>query len=366
MKEETKHIIFSGGGTLGSVMPLLAVLQELRARHSAWEFLWVGTTRGPERAIIEHEGVRFVALPSAKWRRYRSFKNFTDFAVLLYDIFKSWRINKHFKPDILITAGGYVSVPLHLAGCTRHIPMLIHQEDVVPGVANRIMARFATLITVTFERSLTYFKTHRKIWIGNPVRKSLNVASRAHSLAHFGFSPTRKTIVVIGGGTGAASLNRFIVDTLPILGKKYQILHITGRGKAYCGNSQDIYHKAIAAHYKQFEFLDEHELGLAFAAADIVATRAGLSTLSELALLGKPAMIMPIKNSHQEQNAEMFVGRGAAILFEETGSYEDFARVLQEILDNDRELAFMAHNMKKIMPANAREAFAIAVEELVK
>lgn len=366
MKEDIKRIIFSGGGTLGPVMPLVAVWQELRARHSAWEFLWVGTTTGPERAIIERAGVRFVALPPAKWRKYKSFKNITDLAVLSYDIFKSWRIIKHFQPDILITAGGYVSVPLHITGSILHIPMLVHQEDVVPGLANRIMARWGTLVTVTFERSLAYFKTRRKLWIGNPVRVSFGTASRSEALTHFGLSSVRKTIVAIGGGTGATSLNRLIASALPMLGKKYQIVHVTGRGKAYWGNSQDVHRQTIAAHYKQFEFLDERELGLAFAAADIVVTRAGLGTLSELAVLGKPAMIVPIKDSHQEQNAEVFVGRGAAVLFEETGTYEDFARVLQEVLDDDRELAIMAHNIKKIMPANAREAFAVAVEELVK
>ena len=366
MKEETKHIIFSGGGTLGPVMPLVAVLQELRARHSAWKFLWVGTTTGPEREVLECMGVRFVALPPAKWRRYKSFKNITDLAILSYDIFKSWRIIKHFQPDILITAGGYVSLPLHIAGRVARIPMLVHQEDVVPGLANRFMARFATLVTVTFERSASCFKKRRAVYIGNPVRAGLKAVGHAEAPAHFGFSPARKTIVVIGGGTGATRLNRLVAEALPVLGKKYQILHVTGRGKAYWGNSQDIHHQSIAAHYKQFEFLDERELGLAFAAADIVVTRAGLGTLSELAVLGKPAMIVPIKNSHQEQNAEAFAGRGAAVLFEETGSYEDFARALQEILNDDRELALMAHNMKKIMPANAREAFAVAVEELVK
>ncbi|MBI5229880.1 MAG: UDP-N-acetylglucosamine--N-acetylmuramyl-(pentapeptide) pyrophosphoryl-undecaprenol N-acetylglucosamine transferase [Candidatus Magasanikbacteria bacterium] len=366
MKEETKRIIFSGGGTLGPVMPLVAVLQELRVRYSAWEFLWVGTTTGPEREVLERVGVRFVALPPAKWRKYKSLKNITDLAVLSYDIFKSWKIIKHFQPDILITAGGYVSVPLHIAGRIARIPMLVHQEDVVPGLANRIMARFATLVTVTFERSAPYFKNRRVVCIGNPVRAGLQTVRRAESLAHFSFSSARKTLLVIGGGTGATRLNHLVAEALPILGKKYQVLHVTGRGKAYWGSSQDMRHKAIVAHYRYFEFLDERELGLAFAAADIVVTRAGLGTLSELAVLGKPAMIVPIKHSHQEENAAVFAGRGAAILFEETVSYEDFARAAQEMLDDDRELALMAHNMKKIMPSNAREAFAVAVEELIK
>jgi len=371
MTSDTKKIrvIFSGGGTLGSVMPLVAVLQELKKRAVFdYDFLWVGIKNGPEKIMAEKNRVAFVSLPEAKLRRYFSWQNFTDVFSFVAAFFKSARLIKKWRPDILISAGGFMSVPLHLAACLLKKKTIILQEDVVVGLANKIMSRFADFIAVSLESQIKKFAAGKTIWLGNPIREEMFYGTREKAIGLFLLAPDLPIILVLGGGTGALNLNKILMDGLEKIVRVAQVIHVFGRGKDaavpfFTGRETD---SLIKERYHPVEFLDSSILADVYAAADLVVTRAGFSTLSELAVLGKPFISVPIPRTHQEQNATFFYEKAGALIFNESRGGWELANLLVENIKNKEELVLLGGRLKKIMLIDAREKFAVLVEEIVK
>ncbi len=320
-----KRICFSGGGTLGSVSPLLAVHVELLQRHPMLESLFIGTLTGPEREIIEAENIPFHGIRSGKLRRYRDLQNLVDPFRVMGGVLDAYRLLKTFQPDVMFSAGGFVSVPVAIACRMRSIPVVIHQQDVIPGLANRLMSPLAQKITVTFEQSQHQFPLHKTVWCGNPVRRELEEGSVVHAQELFSLEPNLPTVLVLGGGTGARSLNRIVVSALPELLTFCQILHSAGKGKNVFQDTelQKLHQpdSVLTEHpqhnpylrYHVVERLSSDEMRHAYAVADIVVTRAGMSTLSELAFLGKPTIVVPMPGSHQEANARLFEEQDAVV-----------------------------------------------------
>ncbi len=361
------RIIFSGGGTLGPVMPLVAIYQELKKNRPDWQFLWVGTQDGPEERLIISYGLNFKKLSAVKLRRYFSWQNVADFFVFWAAMAQSWQLIRLWQPDILITAGGYVSVPLHLVAWLLKKTTIVHQQDVRVGLANRLMSFFATYITTSLEINVKDFPKNKTIRLGNPVRAGVLQGSREAAIAHFSLDPALPTILILGGGTGALTLNKLMARSLGEVIDRCQVIHMTGPGKAvavpkFLGNSRDA---LLAERYHPVVFLDEDLLAHALAVADLVICRAGFSTLSELAVLGKAILIVPIANSHQEDNAAYFNNRAEAPIFNEgSQSKDEFVREIKKLLCDLGELKVMGHNMSKIIPKDAREKFAFLVEEV--
>lgn len=364
------RVIFSGGGTLGPVMPLLAVYQELKAKHPRWQFLWVGTQRGLEKEIMEKAGLSYASLTEAKWRRYWSWQNLADifkFAwAFLNALFLAWR----WKPDLMLTAGGFVSVPLHLAGRVFKVKELVHQEDLQVGLANKLMAKLADYITTSLEISVKEFPAGKTIWLGNPVRAGINRGSREVAIKHFALEPNLPTILVLGGGTGALSLNKIIVQSLNELVDKCQVIHMLGFGKVVTlprPTGESGRDKLIASRYHPVLFLEEDLLAHAFAVADLVICRAGFSTLSELSYLAKSAVLVPLPNGHQEINAEYFASRsGCPVYFSEREDRAKFVDAVRKLLADEGESKVIGHNLFKILPKDAREKMAFLVEEVAR
>lgn len=362
-------ILFSGGGTLGSVMPLIAVYQELKKCHPDWQFLWAGTKFGPEKKIVQNYGLEYRSLAAAKWRRYFSWQNFIGLFVFLAAFIQSWRLIKSCRPDLLISAGGFVSVPLHLAAWFLGKTTIIHQEDIMVGLANRIMSWTADFITTAFEQNLPEFPKDKTIYLGNPVREGLLKGSKEKAISHFHLDPDLATILVLGGGTGALSLNKLVAHTASQFIEHCQIIHMTGAGKevtvpCFHGQPAD---KLLKERYHPVAFLDEEILQHVLAAADLVITRAGLSTLSELSVLGKPIIMAPLPNSPQLTNAEYFSQRSQApIFYEDKSTTLDFVKEINRLLTDHHERLLIGHNLQKIMPKEAREKMCLMIEEIAK
>jgi len=369
MNSESKKIIFSGGGTLGPVMPLLAVYQELYKNNPQRDFLWVGTNNGPEINVVSKYGIKFSALPESKFRRYWSWKNLADFFKFFYALYLSIILISKYQPDILISAGGFVSVPLHLAAFLMKKKTIIHQQDVVMGLANRIMALTATYISVSLPRQIEEFPKHKTIYLGNPVREGLSRGSAVGAIKNLLLDPGIPTILVLGGGTGAMSLNKVMAEIMPRVVEMAQVVHMTGKGKDVViprveGRSNDL---LLKERYHPVQFLDEVMLADVLALVDIVICRAGFSSLTELAVLGKAMIIAPIPNSHQVANAEFFAEKcGVQIYNSDKESANVLLDEITHLINDPRERIFMGRDLQKIMPNNARQRMAELVEEVVK
>jgi UDP-N-acetylglucosamine--N-acetylmuramyl-(pentapeptide) pyrophosphoryl-undecaprenol N-acetylglucosamine transferase len=334
------RVIFSGGGTLGSVTPLLAVAENLFEQQPESEFLWIGTKDGPERDLVEEAGIKFSAIPSGRLRRFASWSNLIMPILVLRGFFAAAKILQQFKPDIVVSAGSFVAVPIVWAAWLLRIPVHVHQLDWEPGLANKLSAPFAKSISATFEKSKNDFNAHKVVVTGNPVRRFLFTGSIEEARTKFKLQSGIPTILVLGGGTGAVALNSLVIEMLPKLKRKIQIIHLTGRAKSVLvPNAPEI--------YQQFAFLNQ-DMALAYAIADLVISRAGMGTLTELAALGLPTIVVPILNSHQEANAEYFVQNGGAILFNERQSSAALAQLVQDLLADSKRLRQMSISMLKI------------------
>jgi UDP-N-acetylglucosamine--N-acetylmuramyl-(pentapeptide) pyrophosphoryl-undecaprenol N-acetylglucosamine transferase len=257
-----------------------------------------------------------------------------------------WQCRRLFKgrrPDKVVSAGGFVAVPAVWAARSLGVPVHIHQMDIRPGLANRLSAPFASSVSVAFRKSLDDFEKHNPVWVGNPVRSEALAGERNAGLARFRLVGDRPVVLLLGGGTGAESLNRLVIKAWDYLKDDIDFIHVTGPGKGIV--------VAADEHYRQEESLSAEEMGLAYAVADLVVTRAGMGTLTELAALGRATVIVPIPGSHQEDNAAFFAVSHAAEVWPENELFsKGFAdRLLRLARDQGRRdnLASAIHGLSR-------------------
>lgn len=337
-------VIFSGGGTIGSVSPLLAIAEATRQQQGDAEFLWLATKNGPEKKLILNYKIPVKEIASGKFRRYFDLRNLFIPLFIFFGFIQSFFIILKFKPNVILSAGGYVAVPVVWAGWLLRVPSIIHQQDVVPGLANKLMAPFAKIISVTFEQSLKDFSNKKTVLAGNPVRQDILAGDKQKAYNFFKLNSSKPIVLIVGGGTGAEKLNNLVIESLGNLLSFCQIIHITG------GKSENI---AEHSNYRHYDFLTK-EMKLAYAAADIVVSRAGMSALSELQALRKPSIIIPIPNSHQEANATEFFKKNAiAMLNQSDLTSENFSASIKHLLEDKVEQQNLVRNMGKVLPINA-------------
>lgn len=339
-------IIFSGGGTLGPVTPLLALIETLNVHEpGAHEFLWIATERGVEIPLLKKAGVTVVAIPSGKLRRYFSMKNFSDLLQMVRGFRAAREIIRDFSPDVCVTAGGYVSVPVHLAAWMSGVPTLVHQQDVHIGLANKIMSWWAARVTVSLSQHVAQFKKGHAIFTGNPVRPSIVTGTHETAVQMFKLDPSRATVFIFGGGTGAEIINAAVETMVPEACELFQIIHVTGMNRARP--------RAAHPHYHTFPFLTA-EMAAAYAAADVVVARAGFNTITEIAACGKPAILIPIHGSHQELNAAWVVAAGAAVIVREADlTGETLLGAVRDLLADQETYESMALAARGLFPADA-------------
>jgi len=364
MNLRTYKLILTGGGTMGSVTPLLAVAEEIKKQMPDAEFLWIGTKKGPEKKVVGAYDINFKSVPAGKLRRYFSFWNFIDPFFVVAGFLKSLWIIFKFKPHFILSAGGFVAVPVIWAGRLLGVPSLVHQQDVRPGLANKLTAPFAKIVTVVFPESLKYFP--KAIVVGNPVRQEIFSGQKERAFEFFNLEKDLPTILVLGGGTGALKLNRVVVKAAADLVKFCQVIHITG------GRLDEQSKLAVeklqkeSPRYHLFEFLVE-PLKDAYAVSDLVISRAGMGTLTELAVLGKPTILVPIPKTHQEANAWYFKKRNAVyILDQEKLTPENFTAAVEELLGSKVELENLSRNVKEAIAADAAKKMIEEIFKIIK
>lgn len=306
-------ILFSGGGTLGPVTPLLALYDTFRAEYPHATFVFVGTTSGPEKALVDSCGIPFIAIPSGKFRRYLSVLTITDLFQIIGGFFYSVYVLWKESPSVCISAGGFVSVPLHAAAWLMGIPTWIHQQDVTVGLANRLMSFFATRITTSLEMHTKAFPTQKTSWIGNPVRNDILLGSKKEAIRLFGLDASLPVVFVTGGGTGSLRVNQLILEALPHLDGVCQVLHLSGKERPQ--EMIDHANLHFGHMYRGYQFFTD-EMKHAYAIADVVVSRGGFGTLSELAALKKAAILIP-KPGHQVENVSFLAKEKAVIVMDE-------------------------------------------------
>jgi len=358
MSYRIKRILLTGGGTGGSVMPLLAIYDDLtsqppllirRGEGVRHEFLWIGTKYGPEREMVEKEKIEFKTITGGKLRRYFSLKNFIDPVLIAAGFFQSIFILLKWQPNLVISAGSFVSVPVIWAAWLLGLPIMIHQQDVRPGLANKLMAPLAKVITVTFEHSLKDYGK-KAVWTSNPVRLSIVDCrmSNEKNYDKFGLKHDLPVVLVVGGGTGALIINNLVRQSLKELTKFCQIIHIMGKNKRI--NNQEL----RIENYHAFEFLDAERIAEVLRLADLVVTRAGMSFLTELSYLGKPTIIIPLPDSPQEDNANIFKA-AAVVLKQKELTGEVLIKKIKDILADEKLRDDLSDKIKLVMKAKANE-----------
>ena len=352
--------LFAGGGTLGPVTPLLAVASEIRKSAPEAELVFVGTPSGPERRLVEKMDIRFLAIDAPKLRRYLTPRNLLLPLEFVSALRRAHAIIGKENPDIVVGAGGYASVPMGLAAKMRGKRLLIHQQDVVPSLSNRLLARFADRITVTFEKSLIDFPEGLATLTGNPVRPAFEKGDAEKGRRLLGFRGDRPIVLATGGGTGSAFLNEIILLGSPGWTSFADLAHITGLEKSSLAPPALSDPKC----YRQMDFVGEDIVHL-FAAADIVISRAGLGTTTELAALSKPVVLIPMPDSHQEANASYIVERGGGKLFRELDlTPEQLVHFVRDMLEHPDTLKEMGESLNRIFVPGARKAVADIILEL--
>ena len=351
---KVKKIICTGGGTLGSVTPLLAVINELKGRGD-FEFEWWGTSDGPEVKIVKDLGINYKIIAAGKLRRYLSMENFKDLGRIVWGFAESlWNFGLA-KPAAVLTAGGYVAVPVGYAAYFYDVPLFVHQEDIKPGLANKLLAPIADVITVSFKKSMQDYPSAKTKFVGNPVRSEFLSPPTQEAAQHkLNLAAGKTTILIMGGGTGSEFLNELVKKVLPDLLSKYQIIHLTGLGKNSDYQSLPNYRVEAITTTIIYHMM----------AADVVISRAGLATISELSALGKPALIIPLFGTHQEANAEYLNKEQAAVVISQPDlTPETLVATLDRLLNSPAQLATLSKNIYSLMPKDSAQLMA---QEIIK
>ncbi len=325
----SKKIILTGGGTAGHVTPNMALIPELKKK--GYEIKYVGSYTGIEKKLIEEMGVEYQGISSGKLRRYFSMKNFSDPFRVLKGFKEAKKIMKDYNPSIVFSKGGFVSVPVVLAAKKYKIPVIIHESDMTPGLANRIAMKGASVICHNFPETAASLPDGKAVLTGSPIREELRHGDKTAGLKSLDFTPDKPVIMVMGGSLGAVAVNNAIRGALDELLDKYQIIHLCGKGKL------DESLKNIPG-YKQFEYV-KSELTNYFAAADLLVSRAGANAICEIAALQKPNILIPLsrKASRGDQilNANSFKKQGfSEVIEEEDVTKESLVNMINQVYDN--------------------------------
>lgn len=357
-------ILFSGGGTLGPVTPLLAIKEviEHSEKTKDFDFVWLGTKNGPEKYFLKNYNIKYRIICSGKFRRYLSLWNVVDIFKIIFAFFQSLFILFKENPSVCISAGGFVSVPIHLAAWFLGIPTWIHQQDYKIGLANKIMSFFASSISTSLEEHLSLLNKKKTIWLGSPVREEIFEGKKDIAQKIFNLNKNLPVIFITGGGTGSLRINQLVTEAIPHLKGLAQIIHLSGieREQEKLKNTEKLYD-----FYHVYQFFSK-EMKHAYAIADIIISRGGFGTLTEISALKKVALIIP-KPGHQEENVKFLEKAGAVIFFDERmNSGLNLAKEIEKLLSNDIQKNNMKEQLNKKLPLAKKEVIIQILNKLLK
>ena len=341
-------IIMTGGGTAGHVTPNLALIPRLR--ENGFEIKYIGSKDGIENEIIKQNNIPFFGISCGKLRRYFDVKNFTDPFKIIKGIAQALIILSKEKPDVIFSKGGFVAVPVVVAASIKKIPVVAHESDITPGLANKLSAPFCNKLCVTFRESLNFVKDNKGVLTGSPIRKEIFQGDKNKGKTMCGFKDSKEILFIMGGSLGSKLINDEIRKNLDILLKEFNVIHICGKGNI----EENLENKNG---YKQFEYVSE-ELPNFMKAADYIISRAGANSIFEFLALKKPTLLIPLskKASRGDQilNSKSFKKEGYSLMLEEEEITEGV--LYEKILELKERKEELINNMERSQAKNGVEA----------
>lgn len=324
-----KHIVLTGGGTAGHVTPNIALIPGLK--ELGYEISYIGSYNGIEKNLIEAEGIPYYGISTGKLRRYIDPKNLSDPFRVVKGIFEARKLMKKIRPDIVFSKGGFVAVPVVLAAKHCKVPVIIHESDMTPGLANKICIPYASKVCCNFPETLSSLPEGKAVVTGTPIRKELREGSAERGCSFTGLSQDKPVILVMGGSLGSVNVNNHVREALPELLEQYQVVHLCGKGNL--DHSLD-----HTDGYRQYEYIKE-ELPDLFAMADLIISRAGANAICEISTLAIPNLLIPLSanasRGDQILNARSFEKQGySEVIEEENLTKGTLLSAVQKLHDN--------------------------------
>ncbi|HSF56066.1 MAG TPA: undecaprenyldiphospho-muramoylpentapeptide beta-N-acetylglucosaminyltransferase [Algoriphagus sp.] len=361
-------MLISGGGTGGHIYPAIAIANAWKEKHPASEILFVGALGKMEMQKVPEAGYEIKGLPVAGLQRSLTLDNLSFPFKLLKSLSIASGIVKDFRPDAVVGVGGYASGPVLYAAQNKGIPTLVQEQNSYAGLTNKLLAQKAKAICVAYPEMEKFFPVSKIRITGNPVRKDILDLSgkKEKAVEHFGLAADRKTILVLGGSLGARTLNQAVLKDMESLEEAgYQVLWQSG--KFYFKEMLTKMEESGLKHIHLREFI--REMDLAYAAADVIVSRAGALSVSELSLVGKPVIFIPSPNvaeDHQTKNAMAYVNHQAALLLKDSDAVGQLKSKVEGLMQNPELVEALGKNMKKLAKPDAANAIVNELEKLVK
>lgn len=356
------RVVISAGGTGGHIYPAIAIINKIKEIEPNSEFLYIGTHNRMETEIVPKHGIPFKSIEIYGFYRKKIWKNGKTIYCFLKSIKKAKQLIKNFQPDIVIGVGGYVTGPVIYAAHKLHIKTFIHEQNSVPGKANLFLSRYVDLIGVSFKSSLKEFPKNKTIFTGNPCSEDA-LKKQAMDKRELGLSNHKKLVLIVMGSLGASKINEFLTSSLNAFqGKNYEILFVTGKQ-----DYKSISEKKYPSNVKIVPYIEN--MTRIMKKTDIIVSRAGASTLSEIIALKIPSILIPspyVPNNHQYKNALDLIQAKAAILLEEKELKGDIlVRTIDTLINDDKTISQMKQNLKTIDIPNSATKIVTSIRELI-
>jgi UDP-N-acetylglucosamine--N-acetylmuramyl-(pentapeptide) pyrophosphoryl-undecaprenol N-acetylglucosamine transferase len=359
-------VFFTGGGTGGHVYPGIAVYESFLRLAFAQDLsirgVWIGSKRGIEREIAESKGIRYIGIPSGKLRRYFSISNLIDIFKVFLGVVSAYLVIKRFRPVALFSKGGYVSVPPVIGAWLAKVPVITHESDLDPGLATRINARFACKVILSYDETRDFFAASLKpklIAAGNPVRHEVLSGNPDRGKRMFSFTSDKPIVLVLGGSQGAREVNTLLWQALPLLQKKWNVVHQTGSDESGPPSGDG---------YRRYDYIHDGYADV-ITSASLVICRAGATTLWELAALRKPSILMPlgaeVSRGDQIRNAELFIRHGASYILKTGDPVTELVKYTDQFISEPNNLDRMGEAAASIYKPGAAEKIATILLKIV-
>ena len=367
--QQQLNVLVSGGGTGGHIFPALSIANEMRRRHPDARILFVGAEGRMEMEKVPAAGYNIIGLPVSGFDRKHLLRNFKVLSRLFKSMGLAKKILKDFKPDIAIGVGGYASGPMLKEAQKQGIPTLLQEQNSYAGVTNKLLAAKADCICVAYEGMERFFPQDKIVLTGNPVRRNLLECGATPEQARqaMGVDPDKRTILIIGGSLGARTINNSIIEGLNRIGEAHNVQVIWQTGKGYDQQCREALMASGVKNVKQMPFISN--MDMAYRAADLVVSRAGASSISELQLLGKAAILVPSPNvaeDHQTKNAMALVNRDAAMMVSDADAPTRLVETMLATVTDDEKTASLGRNVLAMALRDAAERIVDEAEKIMK
>ncbi|MBD1379933.1 undecaprenyldiphospho-muramoylpentapeptide beta-N-acetylglucosaminyltransferase [Metabacillus arenae] len=361
------RIVVSGGGTGGHIYPALALIKEIKRNHADVEFLYIGTEKGLEKKIVEREGIPFKSIEITGFKRSLSFENIKTIMRFLKGVNKSRRYLKEFKADVVIGSGGFVCGPVVYAAAKSNIPTVIHEQNSLPGITNKFLARYVDKIAICFEEARSFFPENKTVLTGNPRASEVVGVDGAKGRASLGLKPGKKSVLIFGGSRGAKPINDAVLEMINSIDQKdYEVIYVTG----------EVHYEKVMMEAGKTRKSDKliikpfiHNMPEVLAGVDLIVSRAGATSLAEITALGLPSILIPspyVTANHQEKNAKALSDSGAAlVLLEKDLSGKRLEEKIDDILLNSENLNKMKKASKELGIPDAAQRLYKLMKEIV-